>query len=211
MFIMALNFFGGRNAAFLLHRFMILCAVAALLGCGQPAQFQATDITGASFGRLAGLDSLTDHKGRRVASADFAGKVVVIFFGYTQCPDVCPTTMVTLKEAMRLLGPEAERVQVLFVTLDPERDTREILAAYVPWFDARFLGLYGDAQDTLKVAREFRAFYAKIDEKSAAGYSLDHSSMSYAYDPQGRLRLLIRHGANATDVVTDLRLLLAGR
>jgi protein SCO1/2 len=134
-----------------------------------------------------------------------------VFFGYTQCPDICPTTLTTMKEVMRLLGPNADRVQVLFVTVDPERDTQETLATYVPWFDPRFLGLYGDAQTTLAVAREYRVYYGKVKGNTALGYSIDHSATSYAYDPQGRLRLLINHGATAQHISEDLSMLLAGK
>jgi protein SCO1/2 len=187
------------------------CLAVLLLGCERQTAFHATDITGASFGSLAALEALTDHAGRRVASADFSGKAAVVFFGYTQCPDICPTTLLTMQEAMRQLGADAGRVQVLFVTLDPERDTQEILAAYVPWFDARFRGLRGDVQATQAVAREFRVFYSKVMGESAAGYSLDHSSMSYAFDPRGRVRLLIRHGETPERIAADLRLLLTGK
>lgn len=191
---------------------LIIGAVLAVLhlsGCSRAeAPFHATDISGAEFGRSF---ALTDHTGRRVASADFLGKAVVIFFGYTQCPDICPTTLATMKGAMNLLGAEADRVQVLFVTVDPERDTPELLAAYVPWFDTRFLGLYGDAPTTLATAQEFHVFYSKVQGKTALGYSIDHSATSYAYDPQGRLRLLIRHGETPENIAADLRKLLAGK
>lgn len=184
-------------------------AVLHLSGCSRAeAPFHATDISGAEFGRSF---ALTDHTGRRVASADFLGKAVVIFFGYTQCPDICPTTLATMKGAMNLLGAEADRVQVLFVTVDPERDTPELLATYVPWFDARFLGLYGDAPTTLATAQEFRVFYSKVQGETALGYSIDHSATSYAFDPQGRLRLLIRHGETPENIAADLRKLLAGK
>jgi protein SCO1/2 len=173
---------------------LVLLAIGALLaalhlsGCSQPGEtFHATDITGAAFGRHF---SLTDPAGRRLASADFSGKVVVIFFGYTQCPDVCPTTLTTMKETMRLLGPESD---------------------YVPWFDSRFLGLYGDARTTLETAREFHVFYSKAKSETALGYSIDHSATSYAYDPKGRLRLLIRHGEAPEHIAADLRKLLAGK
>lgn len=197
---------------------IVLLAIGAVLaalhlsGCSQPgATFFASDISDAKFGRQSALAALTDHRGRRLASADFADKAVVVFFGYTQCPDICPTTLVTMKEAMRLLGPAADRVQVLFVTVDPERDTPAVLAAYVPWFDARFLGLYGDSQTTLDVAREFKVFYSKVKGETAMGYSIDHSATSYAYDPQGRLRLLIRHGETPEHIAADLQKLLAGQ
>lgn len=198
----------------LLRHVMFLFLLAQLPGCDHPPQFHSTDITGASFGRLATLDALTDHQGRRVASTDFLGKAVVVFFGYTQCPDICPTTLAAMQETMRLLGQEdelADRVQVLFVTVDPERDTREVLAAYVPWFDARFLGLYGDTPATLAAAREFRVFFSKVKGEMALGYSIDHSATSYAFDPQGRLRLLIRHGEAPANIAADLRLLLSGK
>lgn len=180
-----------------------------LSGCSrtEPA-FHATDISGASFGRLEALDGLTDHTGRRVASADFSGKAAVVFFGYTQCPDICPTTLTAMKEVMALLGPQADRVQVLFVTVDPDRDTETTLAAYVPWFDPRFRGLYGDAAATLAAAREFRIFYSKVKGETAMGYSIDHSATSYAFDPQGRLRLLIPYGAKPEHIAADLRKLL---
>jgi protein SCO1/2 len=197
-----------RIAAVLVAIGVVLAALH-LSGCSKPDEsFHATNITGAPFGRSF---DLTDHTGRRVASADFLGKVVVIFFGYTQCPDICPTTLTAMKEAMNLLGPDAERVQVLFVTVDPERDTPAVLAAYVPWFDARFLGLYGDANATLEIAREFRVFYAKVKGETALGYSIDHSATSYAYDSQGHIRLLIRHGETPQNIAADLHKLLAGK
>ena len=160
---------------------------------------------------MATLDALTDHTGRRLASADFLGKAVVVFFGYTQCPDICPTTLTTMKDAMRLLGPKADLVQVLFVTVDPERDTPGVLANYVPWFDQRFLGLYGDVGTTLAVAREFRVYYGKVKGGTALGYSIDHSATSFAYDPRGQLRLLINHGETAEHISEDLSKLLAGK
>jgi protein SCO1/2 len=188
-----------------------LLAVLHLAGCGREgAAFHASEVKDAGFARLAALDGLTDHAGHRLASAEFAGKAVVVFFGYTQCPDICPTVLATMQQAMRLLGPEAERVQVLFVTLDPERDTQELLAAYVPWFDARFRGLRGDAAATLAAAREFRVFFSKVPAQ-AGGYSIDHTATSYAYDPRGRLRLLVRHGETPEHIAADLRLLLAGQ
>jgi protein SCO1/2 len=198
---------------------MVLLALAAavtvvhLSGCSRPGErFHATVIDDAKFGRIATLDTLTDHTGRRFASADYLGKAVVIFFGYTHCPDICPTTLSAMQEAMRLLGPEgglADRVQVLFVTVDPERDTAELLAGYVPWFDPRFIGLYGDVQATLAAAKEFHVFYAKVKGDTALGYSIDHTATSYAYDPQGRLRLLIRQDETPQNIADDLRKLLA--
>ena len=132
-----------------------------------------------------------------------------MFFGYTQCPDVCPTTMAELKSVMQQLGADAQRVQVLFVTLDPERDTRELLANYVPAFDPSFLGLYGDAETTAKTAKEFRVFYQKQPGPTPGSYTLDHTAGSYVFDPQGRVRLFVRYGDGGANLVADLRTLLA--
>jgi protein SCO1 len=200
-----------RSQPFLLRHVIVFLAVVLLGACDRPPTFHASDITGASFGQLSSLEALTDHHGRRLASADFHDKVVVVFFGYTQCPDICPTTLTTMKEAMRMLGPDADRVQTLFVTVDPERDTQEILADYVPWFDSRFLGLRADPDTTREVAKIFRVFYAKAQGGTALGYSIDHSATSFAYDPQGRLRLLVNHGETAAHISEDLSKLLAGK
>ena len=168
-------------------------------------QFTAIDITGADYARDF---ALTDHNGKPRALSDFKGKAVVVFFGYTQCPDICPTTMIELAHAMKALGNDAGRVQVLFVTLDPERDTRALLAEYVPNFDPRFLGLSGDADATAKLAKEFKVFYQKAPGKTPTSYTIDHSASSYAFDPQGRIRLALRPGQSADSIAHDLRLLL---
>jgi protein SCO1 len=190
-----------------------LAAVLILVAAGctdrsDTPRFKLTDVTGASFGKEL---ALTDHNGQHRTLADFHGKVIAVFFGFTHCPDVCPTTLVEMAAVMKELGGDAGRVQVLFVTVDPERDTPEVLATFVPWFDARFLGLYGDAQTTLDVAREFKVFYSKVKGETALGYSIDHSAASYAYDPQGRLRLLVRHGETPEHIAADLHKLLAGK
>ncbi len=183
-----------------------------LSGCAPPPPgFHAQDITGADYAPLARLDGFTDHTGSRLASADFQGKAVVVFFGYTHCPDICPTTLTTLKETMRLLGQDSNRVQVLFVTVDPERDTQAVLAAYVPWFDPRFRGLRADPENTRQTATAFRVFYSKVAGASAMGYSVDHTANSFAYDPQGRLRLSIGHGETPEHISEDLSKLLAGK
>jgi protein SCO1/2 len=170
--------------------------------------FRATDITGATFARDFGPFEVVDHTGKRRALADFRGQAVLLFFGYTQCPDVCPTAMQRFTEAMRALGPQAARVQVLFVTLDPERDTREVLAQYVPWFDKSFLGLVASPEQTAALAREFRVFYAKKKSEGALAYTVDHWAGAYAYDPQGRLRLYIAPERSAADVAHDVAALL---
>jgi len=183
------------------------CAAAVLLGAcdsGHP-QFKSTDITGAPYGKTL---ALTGHDGRPRTLADFRGKVVVLFFGFTQCPDICPTTLAEVARAMTALGSDAERVQVLFVTLDPERDTPEILSRYVPAFDARFLGLYGNLEATRAVAKEFKVFFEKHAGSAPGSYSIDHSAQTYVLDTQGRLRLFVRHERLATDLPHDVRVLL---
>jgi protein SCO1/2 len=187
----------------------ILTAALALLlaGCGEPAKFNATDITGAEWGKDF---ALTDHTGRLRRLADFRGKAVVMFFGYTQCPDVCPTTLAAMRDTMKLLGPDAARVQVLFVTVDPARDTQALLAQYVPWFDPSFIGLRADEATTAAVAKDFKVFYAKVPGPRPDAYSIDHSASSYVFDPQGRLRLSVRHGETPDRIAADLKQLLAG-
>jgi protein SCO1/2 len=171
----------------------------------QPA-FKNTDITGTDCCRDF---RLTDHNGNTRTLSDFRGKAVVIFFGYTQCPDVCPTTLAELKSALAALGPDAKRVQVLFVTLDPERDTRELLGNYVPAFDPGFLGLYGDLETTALTAKEFRVFYQKHPGPTAGSYTLDHTAGSYVFDTRGRVRLFVRYGGDGgANLVSDLRALL---
>jgi protein SCO1/2 len=200
-----------------MKKFFAVAFAAALLlaGCdrlgpgGAPAKSEAflnTDVTGLAYARDF---ALTDHNGKARTLADFKGKAVVVFFGYTQCPDVCPTTMVELAGAMKELGPLADRVQVLFVTLDPERDTQALLAQYVPAFDPRFLGLYGDAAATDKVAKEFKVFYQKVPGKTPGSYTIDHTAGSYVFDPQGHIRLFVRHDQGPEPIVHDLKLLLS--
>lgn len=180
-----------------------------LAACGQPkASFQNIDVTGGSeFGKDF---SLTDHNGKVRTLSDFKGKAVVLFFGYTHCPDVCPTTMVEWKAVMEQLGPDADRVQVLFITVDPERDTQQLLAQYVPAFDPRFLGMRPADQAALqKVAKDFKVYYAKVPGSAPGNYTMDHSAGSYVFDPEGRLRLFIRHGQGTDPIVHDLKQLLS--
>lgn len=170
------------------------------------SSFKNTDVTGLDYAKDF---ALPDHNGKSRTLADFKGKAVVVFFGYTQCPDVCPTTMAEMAEVLRQLGPLADKVQVLFVTVDPERDTPELLSKYVPAFDARFLGLVGDKAATEKVAKEFRVFYQKVPGKDPGSYTMDHTAGSYVFDPQGRIRLFVRHGQGTEPIVHDLKLLLS--
>ena len=188
-----------------------LAAAGALAGCDRitgsnsAPTFHFTDITGAEFARK--LD-LPDVDGNPRSLADWKGKVTVVFFGYTQCPDVCPTTLAALAEAMKDLGPDADRVQVLFITVDPDRDTPALLAQYVPAFDRRFLGLYGDAEATARTAKEFKIIYQKVPGSSVGTYTMDHSAGTYVFDPQGRLRLYVANGQGADVFAHDLRELL---
>ncbi len=184
----------------------VIAAALLLAACGPAAPtFKGADITGASFGREF---ALADHHGKARTLADFRGKAVAIFFGFTQCPDVCPTALSTLAEAMRRLGPDAARVQVLFVTVDPERDTAELLSRYVPAFHPSFLGLYGDAEATARVAKEFKILYQKVPGPTPDTYTMDHSAGLYLFDPQGRLRVFESHGQGAEAIAHDLRELL---
>ncbi|MFO1316059.1 MAG: SCO family protein [Burkholderiales bacterium] len=181
-------------------------AFAFVAGCSPEApKFRTSDVTGSSFGREF---ALTDHTGRAVTLADYRGKAVVLFFGYTQCPDVCPTTLATLAAAMKALGPDAERVQVLFVTVDPDRDTQALLAEYVPAFDPRFVGLRGDAAATERVAKEFKVIYQKQPGATPGSYTVDHSAGVFMFDPQGRLRLYASHGQAPDVFAHDLKALL---
>jgi protein SCO1/2 len=172
----------------------------------QQQGFQNTDITGIDYAKNF---TLTDHTGKPRTLADFKGKVVLMFFGYTQCPDVCPTTMAEMAGVMQKLGPQADQVQVLFVTLDPERDTQELLASYVPAFDKRFIGLRGTPDQTAKVAKDFKVFYAKVPGKEPGSYTIDHTAGSYVFDREGRPRLFIRHAGGADPIVHDIRQLLS--
>ena len=185
-----------------------LLALGLLAGC-TPAEpvFKSTDISGTSYGRTL---RLTDHHGQERTLADFKGKVVTIFFGYTQCPDVCPTALSGMSSVMQALGPDAERVQVIFVTVDPERDTPELLAQYVPVFDARFLGLYGTPEKIAEVAKEFRVFYRKSGDL-AGHYTIDHTAGTYVFGPDGRPRLYVKHAEDPTVVAADIKALLAGK
>lgn len=187
---------------------LVLSLALLLSGCSESSRFVSTDLSAVEWGKDF---SLTDHTGQVRRLADFRGKAVVLFFGYTQCPDVCPTTLVTMRDAMALLGEDAQRVQVLFVTLDPARDTPQLLAQYLPNFHPSFLGLLGDDNAIAALAKDFKVFYVKQPGSTPGSYSIDHSTSSYAYDPQGRLRLLLRHGEAPANIAADLKLLLAGK
>jgi len=190
----------------ILRAFALAAALLMLVACTPSGpQFQSSDVTGSSFGRDFALH---DAEGKPRTLADFRGKAVVVFFGYTQCPDVCPTTLAALAEAMKQLGPDADRVQVLFVTVDPDRDTAELLGKYVPAFDRRFLGLRGNAEETARTAKEFRILYQKQPGTSPGSYTMDHSAGTFIFDPQGRLRLYVGLAQGPDVFAHDLRELL---
>jgi protein SCO1/2 len=195
----------------LLPALFAACALAfSLAACDKAPNkprpsFVSTDLTGADYAK--GF-ALVDHNGKPRTLADFKGKVVMVFFGYTQCPDVCPTTMAEMASVMKDLGPQADQVQVLFITLDPERDTPELLKAYVPQFDKRFLGLYGTLEQTAQTAKEFKVFYTKVPGSAPGQYSIDHTAGSYVFDRDGKIRLFVRHGQGPAPLVHDIRQLL---
>lgn len=179
---------------------------AALAACGQdkPA-YKSIDISGVDYAK--GF-RLTDQHGKVRTLEDFRGKVVVVFFGFTQCPDVCPTSMTELAEARRLLGPDGDKVQGVFITIDPERDTADVLKAYVDNFDPSFVALRGTPEETAKVAQDFKVYYKKVDGKTPGSYTMDHTAASFVIDPQGRPRLYTRYGTGPQPLADDIRLLL---
>ncbi len=196
-----------------LFRYLLITLFAfSLLACDnkQPVPkvvFANTDITGANYAQ--GFE-LTDQSGQKRSLADYKGKVVLVFFGFTHCPDVCPTTLSEMAGVMKQLGADASRLQVLFVTVDPERDTQSMLASFVPAFDPSFVGLYGDKAATDKVIKDFKLFVQKVPNKTGKDYSVDHTAGSYVFDPQGRIRLFVRHGQGGDAILKDIRLLLSG-
>jgi len=168
-------------------------------------EFRGIDVTGAEYARDL---PLTDHNGQQRSLKDFAGKVVVVFFGFTQCPDVCPTSMQELAEVKRSLGADGDRLQGIFVTVDPERDTAEMLKAYMGNFDPSFLALRGSPEQLAAVAKDFKIYYKKVEGKTDTSYTMDHSAGSYVYDPAGRLRVYHRYGSGAQALAADVATLL---
>jgi protein SCO1 len=184
----------------------LLAAVLALAGCGeQQASFRATDVTGAQFARDF---ELIGHDGQPRTLADFRGQVVVVFFGFTHCPDVCPITLAELAAALGKLGDDAKRVQVLLVTVDPERDTPDVLGGYVTAFDKSFIGLTGSAEQIAAVAREFKVIYQRVDGSRPDSYSMDHSAGTFVFDTEGRLRLYVSYGQGSEVFAHDIAQLL---
>jgi protein SCO1 len=196
-----------RNALRSLSSWALAAGGAGLLAaCSESKpQFKAIDLTGADYAKDF---QLADHNGQPRSLKDFRGKLVVLFFGYTQCPDVCPTTMAELAEARKLLGADGSKVQGVFITVDPERDTPEVLKGYMANFDPTFLALRGTPEQTAALAKDFKVYFKKVDGKTATSYTMDHSAASFVYDTQGRLRLYTRYGSGAQALASDLQLLL---
>lgn len=193
-----------------LRRLVLLVGVAGLLGACSPEKpaFRSIDITGADYARDF---KLADFNGQQRTLADFRGMVVVVFFGFAQCPDVCPTALSDLMQVKQLLGADGSKLQAIFITLDPERDSAEVLKAYTANFDPEFLALIPTSEQLPDLARHFKIFYRKNEGKTPGSYTLDHSAGSYVFDPQGRVRLYTRQGIKADAIAEDLRLLLRGR
>jgi protein SCO1/2 len=185
----------------------LLTGVTGLFyGCTpQQAGFSSVDVTGAEYAKNF---ELTDHNGQVRHLPDFAGKVVVMFFGYTQCPDVCPTSMSELAEVKKALGSDGDRLQGLFVTVDPQRDTPELLKAYMSNFDSTFLALYTTPDKLAELTKDFKIYYKKVDGKTPTSYTMDHSAGSYVYDTKGNLRLFTRYGMGPKGLTEDIRILL---
>ena len=177
-----------------------------LLGCSpDKPQFKSIDLTGADYAQ--GF-SLTDHNGQLRTLKDFAGKVVVVFFGFTQCPDVCPTSMAELAQVKQQLGADGDKLQAIFITVDPERDTADMLKAYMGNFDPTFLALRPTLEQLPQVAKDFKIYYKKVDGKTPGSYTMDHSAGSYVFDEKGRIRLYNRYGSGADGLASDIRLLI---
>jgi protein SCO1 len=198
--------FSIKNIANYLISTSVICLIFFLTGCSDPKpQFKSVDVTGADFSQNF---SLPDQLGKTRTIADFKGKVVVVFFGFAQCPDVCPTTMAELAEVKKMLGKDGDKLQAVFITVDPERDTPEVLKAYMANFDPSFLALRGTLQETTATAKHFKTYFKKVEGKTPGSYTMDHSAGSYVFDTQGRVRLYTRYGSGAAALLDDIKLLL---
>lgn len=187
----------------------LLGAVGGLSGCADDKpSFHGVDITGANYAQGW---ALSDQDGEVRSLKDFAGKVVVVFFGFTQCPDVCPTALQEMAEAKRLLGSDGDKLQGVFITLDPERDSAELLKAYVGNFGSDFVAFRPSLEQLPQVAKDFKIYYKKVDGQTPTSYTMDHSAGSFTFDPQGRIRLYNRHATGAQLLANDVKLLLAGK
>jgi protein SCO1/2 len=208
----------SSKSAPLLACALILASSLALTGCDRketgsagssaPAQassFKSVDLTGANYAKQF---SLPDVDGKVRTLADFKGKVVFVFFGFTQCPEVCPTTMAELAEVKRRLGKDGERLQGVFITIDPERDTPQVLKEYLGNMDPSFVGLHGSPDEVNAASREFKVFYQKVPTKDG-GYTMDHTAGAFVFDPSGRIRLFVRYGLGVDALTADIKTLLA--
>ena len=203
--------FTARTAFRWLLVFIVAALAVFIAGCNRAGDaaapgFRGIDLTGAPYGRNF---RLTDADGRERTLGDYKDKAVLMYFGFVQCPDVCPTALIRAAKVKQMLGADGDKLQVIFITVDPERDTPEVIKAYTAAFDPSFIGLYGDAKRTRETADEFKVYYKQVPTGSS--YTMDHSALSYAFDPQGRLRLALRHEQTAEDYAHDLRQLLAGK
>ncbi len=196
-----------RNALLYVANYALLTGtIGTISACSeQKPAFSSVDITGADYARDF---ALTDHNGQPKSMKNFAGKVVVLFFGYTQCPDVCPTSMAELAEVKKLLGADGDKLQGLFITIDPERDTPAVLKAYMENFDPTFLALSTAPEKLTALAKDFKVYYKKVDGKTPSSYTMDHSAGSYVYDTKGTVRLYTRYGSGAKALAGDIALLL---
>lgn len=187
------------------RRTVVLAAAAAAITACQPAPFKSIDLTGAAYARDF---RLPDADGAMRSLGEFKGKVVLVFFGFAQCPDVCPTALGRDIEVRKLLGADGDKVQVVFITVDPERDTPEVLREYMKAYDPSFIALRGDAEQLAATAKEFKVYFQKVPTKGS--YTMDHTAVTYAFDPQGRVRLVLKHDQSAQEIASDLRNLLRG-
>jgi protein SCO1 len=184
----------------------LFCLFFVLSGCAEKApQFKGIDITGAEYAKNF---SLPDVNGQTKTLADFQGKAAVVFFGFAQCPDVCPTTMAEVAEAKKLLGKDGARVTAVFITVDPERDTPQVLKAYMESFDPSFTALRGSPEQVTQLAKDFKVYFKKVEGKTPTSYTIDHTAASFVFDPQGKLRLYTRYGLGAQALADDLKILL---
>jgi protein SCO1/2 len=195
-----------RTAVLAAFALGLLAGCDRLSGRASKPSFKAVDITGAQYAREL---ALPDADGKMRTLADFKGKVTLVFFGFTQCPDVCPTTLAELAAVKRQLGKDGDRLQGVFVSVDPERDTPEILRAYMASFDPAFIALRGTPEQTQAVAKNFKVFYAQVPGKTEGSYTVDHTAGTYVFDAQGKVRLFVRYGSGAEALAHDLKLLLA--
>lgn len=193
------------------RRLVLLASTLAMLGAlggcekAPPPSFKSLDITGAEYARQL---ALTDANGQPFQLSSLKGKVVVVFFGYTQCPDVCPTTLTNLAETQRLLGPDGDKLVGVFVTVGPKRDTANLLKSYVGAFNPNWVGLRGSADEVAAAAKEFKVFYREVPGKTESSYTVDHTAASFVFDPQGKVRLYVRHNTPPADLAADIKILL---